>query len=72
VATQANPQDVPESTDVEWRRATAAVIHAQINYATLLAREPVDDDEVTAAWLRLWKAEVRQRRASAELDGPVS
>jgi hypothetical protein len=51
-----------------WNEATVAVIRAQVAYAELESHGNADDGTVVAAWLRLWRAQERQRQLSAELD----
>ena len=51
-----------------WNEATVAVILAQVAYAELESHGNADDGTVVAAWLRLWRAQERQRQLSAELD----
>lgn len=51
-----------------WKEATVAVIRAQVAYAELESHGNADDGTIVAAWLRLWRAQERQRQLSAELD----
>jgi hypothetical protein len=55
----------------QWGDATVEVIHAQSVYAELVSRDAADDETVVAAWLRLWRAQERQRQLSSELDRTV-
>ena len=55
----------------QWGDATVEVIHAQSVYAELVSRGAADDETVVAAWLRLWRAQERQRQLSSELDRMV-
>jgi hypothetical protein len=52
----------------QWGDATIEVIRAQSEYAGLVSRGVEDDETITAAWLRLWRAQERQRQLSSELD----
>jgi hypothetical protein len=60
--------DARETLDGQWDDATVAVIHAQIAYAELVSQGVAEDETVAAAWLRLWRAQERQRQLSWELD----
>jgi hypothetical protein len=51
-----------------WGNATVEVIHAQREYAVLVSQGAADDETVGAAWLRVWRAQERQRELSSELD----
>jgi hypothetical protein len=51
-----------------WGNAAAEVIHAQREYATLVSQGAADDEAIGAAWLRVWRAQERQRELSSELD----
>jgi hypothetical protein len=51
-----------------WANATAEVIHAQRDYATLISHGAAEDKIIDAAWLRLWRAQEHQRELSSELD----
>jgi hypothetical protein len=48
--------------------ATLEVIHAEREYAALVSQAVADDETVGAAWLRLRRAQQRQRELSSELD----
>jgi hypothetical protein len=52
----------------QWGDATIEVIRAQGEYAGLVSRGVEDDETIMAAWLRLWRAQERQRQLSSELD----
>jgi hypothetical protein len=56
----------------QWGDATIEVIRAQSEYAGLVSRDVEDDETITAAWLRLWRAQERQRQLSSELDRMVT
>jgi hypothetical protein len=60
--------DARDLLDRQWDNATVAVIHAQIAYAELVSQGVAEDGTVAAAWLRLWRAQERQRQLSWELD----
>jgi hypothetical protein len=51
-----------------WGNATAEVIHAQSDYSALISQGAADDKTVSAAWLRVWRAQEHQRELSSELD----
>ena len=54
--------------ELQWGNATLEVIHAQREYTALVAQGAADDETVATAWLRLWRAQERQRELSSELD----
>jgi hypothetical protein len=56
------------SLERQWANATVEVIHAEREYAALVSQGVADDETVGAAWLRLWRAQQRQRELSSELD----
>lgn len=56
----------------QWGDATIEVIRAQSEYAELISGGLEDDQTITAAWLRLWRAQERQRQLSSELDRMVT
>jgi hypothetical protein len=57
--------DEVDALDNLWDLATVEVINAQLAYAELTSTSDDDEAAVAAAWLRLWRAEERQRRVSA-------
>jgi hypothetical protein len=68
----ADPATRAQTTlESQWGDATVEVIHAQSVYAELVSRGAADDETVVAAWLRLWRAQERQRQLSSELDRMV-
>ena len=60
--------DDQASLERQWANATLEVIHAEREYAALVSQGVADDETVGAAWLRLWRAQQRQRELSSELD----
>ena len=48
-----------------WELATIEIMHAQRDYIELEGRSSVDDRLLAEAWLRLWRAEERQRELAA-------
>jgi hypothetical protein len=54
--------------DSLWGLATVEVIDAQRAYAELSSSSDDDDGAVGAAWLRLWRAEERQRQVGLRFD----
>lgn len=56
----------------QWGDATVEAIHAQSAYAGLVSLGTADDETIGAAWLRLWRAQERQRQLSSELDRMVT
>ena len=60
--------DAWETLSRQWDDASVAVIHAQIAYAELVSQSMAEDETVAAAWLRLWRAQERQRQLSWELN----
>jgi hypothetical protein len=60
--------DAWETLNRQWDDASVAVIHAQIAYAKLVSQGMAEDETVAAAWLRLWRAQERQRQLSWELN----
>jgi hypothetical protein len=72
---RSNPMNSPDpatrgqtALESQWGDATIEVTHAQSVYAELVSRGAADDETVVAAWLRLWRAQERQRQLSSELD----
>jgi hypothetical protein len=51
-----------------WGLATVEVIRARRAYLDLTSSGEGDDAAVSAAWLRLWRAEERQRQVSAQFE----
>jgi hypothetical protein len=71
--TSANPAShVGAILERQWGDATIEVIRAQSEYAGLVSRGVEDHETITAAWLRLWQAQERQRQLSSELDRMVT
>lgn len=62
----------PDVLEAEWRAATSAVIRAQLDYARAVATEDEESPTLDDAWLRLWRAEQRQREILHELDGQAA
>jgi hypothetical protein len=60
--------DVQATLERQWANATLEVIHAEREYAALVSQGVADDETAGAAWLRLWRAQQRQRELSSELD----
>jgi hypothetical protein len=60
------PDDTP--LDRQWELATLEVMNAQRAYAELEGRIGANDSVVAAAWLRLWRAEERQRQLASRVD----
>jgi hypothetical protein len=60
--------DVVESLDRHWGQANVEVIKAQIAYGELASHGPATDESLSAAWLRLWHAQERERQLSSALD----
>jgi hypothetical protein len=56
------------SLDRQWELATLEVMSAQRAYAELEGGIGENDSVVAAAWLRLWRAEERQRQLASQLD----
>ncbi len=54
--------------DMLWGLATVEVIEAQLAYAEVASKSDDNDAQVAAAWLRLWRAEERQRQVSAQFE----
>jgi hypothetical protein len=64
-----NPaHDAVATLELLCGEATAAVIRAQLHYRELASRDVVEPGALDAAWLRLWRAEERQRELSREFD----
>jgi len=55
------------SLDRQWELATIEVVQAQRAYAELEDRMGENDSVVAAAWLRLWRAQERQRQLASQL-----
>jgi hypothetical protein len=51
-----------------WDLATVEIMHAQLEYSELEGRNDVDDRVEAEAWLRLWRAEERQRKLAVLID----
>jgi hypothetical protein len=64
--------DAVATLELLWGEATAAVIRAQLDYRELASRDVVEPRALDAAWLRLWRAEERQRELAREFDGLVA
>jgi hypothetical protein len=56
----------------QWGVAMVEAIHAQSAYAGLVSQGAADDETIATAWLRLWRAQERQRQLSSELDRMVT
>jgi hypothetical protein len=54
-----------------WRGATVAVARAQARYQELQHAADADEKTEARAWLRLWKAERRQRTILIAMDGLI-
>jgi hypothetical protein len=52
----------------QWGNATLEAFRAERAYAELVSRGMAEDEAVAAAWLRLGRAQERQRKLSWELD----
>ena len=70
--TSDRPADLRSGLDRQWRDTIIAISESQQQYAGLISRGTEDEAIVSAAWLRLFRAEERQRellRAMEALDG---
>lgn len=63
-----NTDKAAAELDMLWGLATVEVIEAQLAYAEVASTSDDNDAEVAAAWLRLWRAEERQRQVSTQFD----
>jgi hypothetical protein len=60
-----NPDETFDALHRMWELATVEIMHAQLEYSELEGRSNVDDRVLAKAWLRLWRAEERQRELAA-------
>jgi hypothetical protein len=59
------PTSSIDALDRLWELATVEIMRAQLEYSELEGRSGSDDRSVAEAWLRLWRAEERQRELAA-------
>jgi hypothetical protein len=64
-APRGNADDGIETLHRLWELATIEIMHAQRDYIELEGPSSVDDRLLAEAWLRLWRAEQRQRELAA-------
>jgi hypothetical protein len=68
MATASPTSEALSMLEHECGQATVAVIRAQLAYASLAARPEADDSTFADAWLRLWRAEERQREVFSAIE----
>ncbi len=62
------PEEESVTLDRQWELATLEVMNAQRAYAELEGRIGENDSVVATAWLRLWRAEERQRQLASQVE----
>jgi hypothetical protein len=60
-AGRSNATDALDALNHQWDLATVEIMRAQLEYSELEGRGGIEDRVVAEAWLRLWRAEERQR-----------
>jgi hypothetical protein len=65
---KAAPNVAAAALNHRWGLATVEVIHARRAYLDLTSNGEGNEATVSAAWLRWWRAEERQRQLSAQFE----